>query len=98
MTRVAQRLQVINIQRSSTLVDGNYVVDHLRWCQYPFPLALLAERIHQELLLSQFPPRSTLVEFRVVVSVALMGLLLRQPRSLGGFLDVRHITFAGFLP
>lgn len=96
MTRVAQRLQIINVQRSSTLVDGNYVVDHLRWGKYSFLFALLAQRIHLELLGSELPPRSALIEFRVVVSVALVGLLLRKPRSLGCFLDGWHIISGGF--
>ena len=44
MALVAQGLKIIQVQRSTALVDGDDVVDHLCRGQDALPLALLAER------------------------------------------------------
>ena len=93
MTAIAEGLKVIHIQRSTTLVDGDDVVDHLGRAQHSLLLAFLAERILLELESPERAPPPTLVEVGVVVSESGEGFLLREPRALCMFLDAWHGYF-----
>lgn len=93
MTAIAQGLEITDIQRSTALVDGDDVVDHLGRNKEALLLALLAERILLQLECSESTPPPALVEVGVVVPESLEGFLLREPRALRMFFDAGHGYF-----
>lgn len=93
MTAITEGLKVIHIKRSTSLVDGDYVVDHLGRAKHSILLAFLAKRILQEFESSERAPPPALVEVGVVVSESGEGLLLREPRALCMFLYAGHGYF-----
>ena len=93
MALVAQGLKVIQRERSTALVDGDDVVDHLGRDSQSLSLALLAERILLQFESAKAPPPPALVEVGVVVLVAGEGFLLREPRAMRVFLDAGHDYF-----
>lgn len=90
MASVAQGLKVIQIERSTALVDGDDVVHHVSRAQHTMFLALLAERILLKLECSQAPPPPALVEVGIVMSESGERFLLREPRALCVFLYHWH--------
>ena len=90
---IAQRLKIIQVKRSTALVDGDDVVDHLGRDSQSLSLALLTERILLQLESAKAPPPPALVEVGVVVLVAGEGFLLREPRAMRVFLDAGHDYF-----
>ena len=93
MTAITQGLKIIQIQRGSTLVDGDDVVDHIGRTEDAAFLAFLAERILLKLECPQAPPPPALVEVGVVVGKSREGFFLREPRALCMFLDPGHGYF-----
>jgi hypothetical protein len=90
MASVAQGLKVIQIERSTALVDGDDVVHHVSRAQHTMFLALLAERILLKLECSQAPPSPALVEVGIVMSESRERFFLRKPRALCVFLYHWH--------
>ena len=90
MALVAQGLKITHVQRSTALVDGDDMVDHLRGGEDALSLALLAERILLQLERAEATPLTALVEVGIVMGVAGEGFPLREPRSACMFLDAGH--------
>ena len=93
MTAITEGLKVIHIKRSTSLVDGDYVVDHLGRAKHSILLAFLAERILQEFESSERAPPPALVEVGVVMGKSREGFFLRKPRALCMLLDAGHGYF-----
>ena len=79
MTGVAERLEILNVETRTALVDWDDVVDHLGGCQATRFEALLAHRLLLQLQGSELSPGCALVELGVVVAITLKGFSLRQP-------------------
>lgn len=90
VARVAEGLQVLQVERRPAPIDRDDVVDHLRRSMPIAFQALLAQRLLLQLDEAQFPPRSGTVELRIGVAASRLRLMLRQPRTADGFLELRY--------
>lgn len=91
MAGVAERLEILNVERCSALIDGDNVVDHLGGCQAIRFEALLAHRLLLQLQGSELSPGCALVELCVVVAIALEWFSLRQPGARCCSFQLRHV-------
>lgn len=90
VARVAEGLQVLQVERRPAPIDRDDVVDHLRRSMPVVFQALLAQRLLLQLDETQFPPCGGSVELRVGVAASRLRFVLRQPRTADGTFEVRH--------
>ena len=90
VARVAEGLQVLQVERRPAPIDRDDVVDHLRRSMPVVFQALLSQRLLLQLDEAQFPPCGGSVELRVGVAASRLRLMLRQPRTADGTFEVRH--------
>ena len=90
VARVAEGLQVLQVERCPAPIDRDDVVDHLRRSMPVVFQALFAHRLLLQLDEAQFPPCGGTVERRVGVAASRLRFMLRQPRTADGTFEVRH--------
>ena len=90
VARVAERLQVLQVERRPAPIDRDDVVDHLRLSMPVVFQALFAQRLLLQLDEAQFPPCGGMVKLRIGVAASRLRLMLRQPRTADGTFEVRH--------
>ena len=94
---VAERLQVLQVERRTAPIDRDDMVDHLRRSMPIAFQALFAQRLLFQLDEAQFPPCGGSVKLRIGVAASRLRFMLRQPRTADGTFEVRHIELVSNL-
>lgn len=90
VAKVAEGLQVLQVERCPAPIDRDDVVDHLRRSMPAVFQTLLAQRLLLQLDEAQFPPRSGLVELRVGMATSRLRFMFQQPRTADGTFQTKH--------